>query len=92
MVLSDLSLSQNSRPDEIKAALAGKLGAVLPEGSFRVIVRSYASDVRNRNTNKVNFQTMIMLDAAGRKAALERRSEVEAMGFRVSNSGDIQMN
>ena len=92
MVLSDLSLSETSRPDEIKAALAGKLGAVLPEGSFRVIVRSYASDVRNRNTNKVNFQTMIMLDAQGRKVALERRSEVEAMGFRVSNSGDIQMN
>jgi hypothetical protein len=92
MVLNDLSLSQNTRPDEIKSALAGKLGRVLPEGTYKVIVRNFSGDVRARAGGKVSFQAMILLDTEGRKAALQNKGEIEAMGFKVSNSGDINAN
>ena len=92
MVLNDLSLSQNMTSDEIKAELESKLGQILPSGSFKIIMRSYTGDVRTRNTNKVNYNAMIILDANGRKTALERKGEVESMGFRVSSSGDVSLN
>ena len=92
MVLNDLSLSQNTRPDEIKTVLTGKLGLVLPEGTYKVIVRNFSGDVRARANGKVSFQAMILLDAEGRKAALQNKGEIEAMGFKVSNSGDIHAN
>jgi hypothetical protein len=92
MVLNDLSLSENTRPDEIKMALTGKLGRVLPEGTYKVIVRNFSGDVRTRAGGKVSFQAMILLDAEGKKAALQKKGEIEAMGFRVSSSGDINAN
>jgi|WetSurMetagenome_2_1015567.scaffolds.fasta_scaffold1056927_1 hypothetical protein len=92
MVLNDLSLSQNTRPEEIKTALNGKLGRVLPEGTYKVIVRNFSGDVRARADGKVSFQAMILLDSEGRKAALQNKGEIEAMGFKVSNSGDINAN
>jgi len=92
MVLNDLSLSENKTSDEIKAELESKLGQVLPSGSFKIILRSYSGDVRTRSSNKVNYNAMILLDPAGRKTALERKGEVEAMGFKVSPSGDVSLN
>ena len=92
MVFNDLSLSENKTSDEIKAALESKLGQVLPAGSFKIILRSYSGDVRTRSTNKVNYNAMILLEPAARKVALERKEEVEAMGFRVSPKGDVSLN
>jgi hypothetical protein len=92
MVLSDLTLSENAKLDEVKAALEEKLGSVLPEGSFSVILRSYQGDFRVRSTNKANYSAMILLDPHAKKAAIEKKAQIEAMGFRVSNKGDISAN
>lgn len=92
MLLSDLSLSQNMSTDAIKSSLHEKLAGVLPSGSFTVILRTYQGDFRARSSSQASFKAMILLDAAGRKAALERKSEIEAMGFKVSATGDISAN
>ncbi len=92
MLLNDLSLSEAANTDQIKAALEQRLQSVLPQGSFNIILRTYQGDVRARNTNKVNFTTMILLDPAGRKAALDHKTEIEALGFSVSGKGDIRAN
>lgn len=92
MLLNDLSLSENTTADEVKAVLESKLSQILPTGSFRIILRSYTGDVRTRSTNKVNYNAMILLDAQGKKTALERKSEVEAMGFKVSSGGEVSLN
>ena len=92
MVLSDLSLSQNATSESIKSALERKLAEVLPAGSFTVILRTYQGDFRIRNSSQVNYKAMILLDAAAKKVAIARRSEIEALGFEVSPSGDISAN
>lgn len=92
MVLSDLSLSQNATSESIKSALEEKLREVLPGGSFTIILRSYQGDFRARSSSQASYKAMILLDAAGRQAALEHKSEIEAMGFQVSPSGDINAN
>ncbi len=92
MVLSDLSLSQNASSETVKAALEEKLRSVLPSGSFHVILRSYQGDFRARSNSQINYNAMILLDAAGKKAALDKKSEVEALGFRVSSAGDVSLN
>lgn len=92
MVLNDLSLSTELSTAEIKAALENELKNYLPEGSFSVILRSYNNDVRNRQSKKVNFTTMIVLKPEGRKAALENKDGLEAAGFQVTKSGDVSVN
>lgn len=92
MVLSDLSLSQNATSETIKSALAEKLGKVLPAGSFSIILRSYQGDFRARSSSQASYKAMILLDAAGRQAALENKPSIEEMGFRVSTSGEISAN
>ncbi len=92
MVLSDLSLSQNASSDTVKAALEEKLRSVLPAGSFNVILRSYQGDFRVRSNSQINYNAMILLNPDGKKAALSKKSEIEAMGFRVSSSGDVSLN
>lgn len=92
MVLGDLSLSENSSTDRVKAVLENRLGLVLPAGSFTVILRSYQGDFRARSTNQSNYSAMILVDARGRKTALERKTEIEALGFRVLSNGDIRLN
>ncbi len=92
MVLGDLSLSENNSTDRFKAALENRLGSVLPSGSFTVILRSYQGDFRARSTNQSSYSAMILVDARGRKTALERKAEIEALGFRVLSNGDIRLN
>ena len=92
MVLSDLSLSQHATSESIKSALEGKLREVLPDGSFTIILRTYQGDFRVRSSSQISYKAMILLDSAGRQAALERKSEIEAMGFQVSASGEISAN
>ena len=92
MVLSDLSLSQNATSESIKSALESKLAEVLPAGSFTVILRTYQGDFRARSTSQVQYKAMILLDANAKKVAITRRSEIEALGFQVSPSGDINAN
>jgi hypothetical protein len=92
MELGDLSLSATSASGSVKEALESRLGSVLPRGSFTIILRSYQGDFRARSTNQASYNAMILLDAAGRKTALERKADIEALGFRVSASGDIRLN
>lgn len=92
MVLNDLSLSSGLSTAEIKTALENQLKNYLPEGSFSIILRSYNNDLRNRQNNKVNFTTMILLKPEGRKAALENKDGLEAAGFQVTKSGDVNLN
>jgi hypothetical protein len=92
MVLSDLSLSQNQTSAEVKATLEDKLKKVLPEGSFSIILRSYQGDFRARENNKVNYSAMIMLNPDAKREALAQKNEIEAMGFKVSEKGDISAN
>lgn len=92
MVLSDLSLSQNATSASIKSALESKLAEVLPVGSFTVILRSYQGDFRARNSSQTSYKAMILLDPAGKKAAIARRDEIEARGFLVSPTGEISAN
>lgn len=92
MLLNDLSLSQNASSDAVKTALESKLGGFLPVGTYTVILRSYQGDFRARNTNQINYKAMFLLDAAGRKAALEHKTQMEAEGFKVSANGDISLN
>lgn len=91
-MLNSLSLSENASSDMVKTALVEKLGQVLPQGSFNVILRTYQGDFRARSTNQARYQAMILLEPNGRKAALERKDEIEAMGFRVSPTGEILAN
>lgn len=91
-MLNSLSLSENASSETVKSALVEKLGQVLPEGSFNVILRTYQGDFRARATNQARYQAMILLDPTGRKAALEHKNEMEAMGFRVSPTGDVRAN
>jgi len=92
MVLSDLTLSNSTTAEEVKAALNDKLGQYLPAGSYTIILRSYQGDVRARSTNQPRFNAMILLNPDGKKAALQNKSEMEMLGFRVSASGDISLN
>lgn len=92
MVLSDLSLSQSASSDTVKSALEAKLREVLPAGSFNIILRSYQGDFRARSSGQVAYNAMILLDKSGRQAALTHKQEIEAMGFKVSASGDISAN
>jgi hypothetical protein len=92
MVLSDLSLSQNASTDTVKSALEEKLREVLPAGSFSIILRSYQGDFRARSTGQVSYNAMILLDKTGKQAALAHKNELQAMGFKVSPSGDISAN
>lgn len=92
MVLGDLSLSEGSTTESVKEALENRLGAVLPSGSFTIILRTYQGDFRARNTNQRAYNAMILLDAAGRTTALARKEEIEQMGFRVSPTGEISLN
>lgn len=92
MVLSDLSLSQNASSETVKSALEEKLRVVLPAGSFNIILRSYQGDFRARSSGQVAYNAMILLDKAGRQAALANRHAIEAMGFKVSASGDVSAN
>ena len=92
MVLGDLSLSEGSTTASVKAALENRLSTVLPAGSFTVILRSYQGDFRARATNRPNYSAVILIDARARKTALERKAEIEALGFRVSSNGDIRLN
>jgi hypothetical protein len=91
-VLNHLSLSENASSGEIKSTLESKLSKVLPHGSFTVILRSYQGDVRARNSNQGSYKAIILLDPAGRNAALSQKEEIEALGFQVSSSGDISLN
>lgn len=91
-MLSQLSLSENATKDHVKAALEEKLNSVLPAGSCTVILRSYQGDFRSRNSNQVNYKAMLLVDSKGMKAALEHKLELEAMGFKVSSSGEISVN
>ncbi len=92
MILNDLSLSQTSTAESIKTGLEDRLGKFLPTGSYTVILRSYQGDFRARSTNQASYKAMIMLDPSGRKAALDHKNDLEAMGFRVSASGDVSAN
>lgn len=92
MLLNDLSLSNNTSSEAVKSALEGKLGEYLPAGSFTVILRSYQGDFRLRATNQASYKAMILLDAAGRKAAIAYKNQMEALGFRVSASGEVSIN
>lgn len=92
MILSDLSLSQNATSETIKSALVQKLGEVLPGGSFTVILRSYQGDFRARSSSQASYKAMILLDASGRRAALDRKNEIEALGFSVTPTGEIHAN
>jgi hypothetical protein len=92
MILSDLSLSQHATSESIKSALESKLREVLPAGSFTIILRTYQGDFRARNSSQASYKAMILLDADGRQAALERKNEIESMGFQVSPSGEISAN
>ncbi len=92
MLLNNLSLSENSSTEEVKAALEQKLGNFLPVGSYNVILRNYQGDFRVRSNNESRYQAMFLLDAAARKAAIEHKEEMQAEGFQVSPSGDISVN
>jgi hypothetical protein len=92
MVLSDLSLSQNATSESIKSALEEKLREVLPAGSFTIILRAYQGDFRARNSGQAQYNAMILLNPAGKQAALDHKNEIEAMGFRVSSKGEIHAN
>lgn len=92
MVLSDLTLSQNATSETIKSALEQKLSDVLPQGSFTIVLRTYQGDFRTRGSSQVNYKAMILLSAEGRQAAITRKSDIEAMGFRVSPTGEISAN
>ncbi len=92
MVLSDLSLSANATSETIKSALEEKLGSVLPSGSYTVILRSYQGDFRARTNAQASYKAMILLDANGKKAAIQNKQDLEQLGFRVSPTGDISAN
>lgn len=92
MVLSDLSLSQSATTETVKSALEEKLGAVLPSGSFTIILRSYQGDFRARKSGQIAYNAMILLDKTGKQAALNHKNEIEAMGFKVSATGEISAN
>ena len=92
MVLSQLSLSENATKESVKAALEEKLNAVLPKGSYTLILRSYQGDFRVRNTNQPEYTAMFLVEPAGKQAALEHKQELEAMGFSVSPAGEIRAN
>ncbi len=92
MLLNHLSLSENASSGEIKSALEDKLGKLLPQGSFTIILRSYQGDFRARSSNQASYKAIILLDPTGRKAALNNKGEIEALGFRVSATGDISPN
>ena len=94
MVLSDLSIdySKAALPDKekIEAMLAG----LLPAGSFMVLVRNYqAGDFRSSGIEKnQSFTLMISLRRAGREAALQKKSQLEELGFTVATDGSISLN
>ena len=92
MVLSNLTLSENTKAEDIKTALENKLQPYLPEGSFTVILRSYQGDFRTRTDSTPNYTAMILVDPKARQAALIHKNEIEALGFRVSKKGDISAN
>lgn len=92
MILSDLSLSQSLSSADVKAEIEKKLGQVLPAGSYTVVVRSYQGDFRARSTNQARINAMILLDRAGKQAALEHKNTIEQMGFKVGAGGDVQLN
>ncbi len=92
MILNDLTLSANATSEQVKTAIEEKLSSFLPKGSYTVILRSYQGDFRARSTSQAQYKAMFLLDAAGRQAALEHKSEMETLGFRVAANGDIQLN
>jgi hypothetical protein len=92
MILSDLSLSQNASSETVKSALEEKLSQYLPTGSYTVILRSYQGDFRARSTNQASYKAMILLDSAGKQAALSHKNDLEAVGFRVSPAGEVSAN
>jgi hypothetical protein len=92
MVLSDLTLSGSSTAEEVKASLESKLSLYLPAGSYTIVLRSYQGDFRARSTSQPRFNAMFLLSPDGKKAALQNKTEMESLGFRVSASGDISLN
>jgi hypothetical protein len=94
MVLGDLSVnySKAALPDrnEIEQLLAG----LLPEGSFMVLVRNYrAGDFRsNEIDTHQSSAVVITLRRPGREAALQKKAELESIGFRVAADGSLSLN
>ncbi len=94
MVLGDLSIdySKASIPD--KSKIEEMLAKLLPQGSYIVLIRNYqAGDFRSNGMEKQQaFTLMISLRRAGREAALQKKSELEALGFRVAADGSLSLN
>jgi len=94
MVLDDLSIDFNkaSLPDKDK--VAQQLSALLPPGSFMVMIRNYAAgDARTNSQEKHQlFQLVISLRRAGREVALQKKEELEALGYTVSLHGELSLN
>jgi hypothetical protein len=94
MVLGDLSIdySKAALPDKEKIEIL--LSGLLPAGSFMVLIRNYqAGDFRSNSIDKnQSFTLMISLRRAGREAALQKKSQLEEMGFTVARDGSISLN
>jgi hypothetical protein len=94
MVLGDLSVdfSKAALPDKTK--VEELLAGLLPTGSYMVLVRNYqAGDFRSNDQDTHHASTLLIsLRRTGREAALEKRAELEAFGFRVAQDGSLSLN
>ncbi len=94
MVLGDLSVdfSKTSLPDKEKVEQL--LAGLLPSGSFMVLVRNYqAGDFRSNNKDAHQASTLLIsLRRPGREAALQKKDELESLGFRVAEDGSLSLN
>ncbi len=94
MVLGDLSIDYSKAALPDKEKVEALLADLLPEGSFMILVRNYqAGDFRSNGIDKnQSFTLMISLRRAGREAALQKKSQLEELGFTVARDGSLSLN
>jgi len=94
MVLDDLSTDFNKATLPDKDSVVQQLSGLLPPGSFMVMIRNYAAGDARTNTQEKHqsFQLVISLRRAGREAALQKKEELEALGYTVSLYGELNLN
>jgi hypothetical protein len=90
----DLSVnySKASLPDKHK--IEQMLAGLLPLGSFMVLIRNYqAGDFRSNEQDTHQASTLLItLRRPGREAALQKKAELESLGFRVAGDGSLSLN
>lgn len=93
MVLGDLSVNFNREAVPDKDQVEKQLSELLPKGSFMVLLRNYhAGDFRTNDENTHQaYKLVITLRREGRTIVLQKKDQFEAMGYTVSEHGEISL-